>query len=462
MSPNRKNDTIAAICTPPGEGGVAIVRLSGQQAKAIGSAMFQSPRPSFAAFKPHTLHFGKVVAKDATVLDEGLCVFMPGPRSYTGEDTIEFHVHGGHAAPRGVLEEALSQGARMADKGEFTLRAFLNGRMDLTQAEAVAELIHAPSKAALHMAQAKLSGVLGGRITSLRTSLESLRQQLCMAVDFPEDEVECLAPDELITKLDAGISVLDDLLAGVERARAWREGAMAVLCGRVNAGKSSLLNALLGRQRAIVTDVPGTTRDYLEEGIDLDGLTVRIVDTAGLRTTEDDIEAAGMEMSREIAQRADLVVFVADGSRPIAKDELNAAASFGTDRTLIAINKADLEQAEPDPGETFEEHWFTTVRVSAKSGQGLEELGQAIRQSVLAGQGEPDPDEAVPNLRQAEILRKARAELLSMRQDASEGIPPDLLGVALETATTQLASLTGEITPSEVLNSIFDSFCIGK
>lgn len=463
MHASRKKDTIAAICTAIGEGGVAIVRLSGPRAKEFGRDLFMATNPSFTDFRPHVMHLGEIKAEDGTVLDQGLAVFMPGPRSYTGEDTVELHVHGGLAAPRAVLEAALAAGCRLAERGEFTQRAFLNGRLDLTQAEAVAELIHAPTKAALHLAQAKLSGALGKRIRAVREELEGLRRELCLAVDFPEDDVECMPPDALDAKLGEAMDALDALLAGVDRARAWREGAMAVLCGRVNAGKSSLLNGLLGRERAIVTDRPGTTRDYIEEPLNLDGFLVRIVDTAGLRDDSgDDVELAGMEMSRELAERADLVVFVADGSRPVSRDELDIARSLGPERTLVAVNKADLPPAEPDPAAVYEGHWFTTVRVSAASGMGMEELARAMRRAVLAGRGEPDPDEAAPNARQAEALTRARKELAAMRTDAAAGVPPDLLGPMLEAACSELAALTGEITPQQVLDSIFDSFCIGK
>jgi tRNA modification GTPase len=462
----RTTDTIAAVCTATGESGVAIVRLSGPRALEAARRLFSPANPRFTDFKPHTLHFGTFRGADGEALDEGLCAFMPGPRSYTGEDTVELHTHGGLAAPRAVLEAALDAGCRLAERGEFTLRAFLNGRLDLTQAEAVAELIHAPTKGALHLAQVKLSGALGRRIATLRAHLETLKRELCVAVDFPEDDVECLPPEVLDARLGEALDGLDALLAGVERARAWREGAMAVLCGRVNAGKSSLLNGLLGRRRAIVTDQPGTTRDYIEETLHLDGLLLRLVDTAGLREDAEEVERAGMELSRELAAQADLVVFVADGSRPVSRDELETAAACGPDRTLVVLNKADLPPADPDPAAVYEEHWFTTVRASAATGQGLDDLARAMRRAVLAGSnapGEgPDPDEVAPNERQARALKRARKDLAAMRADAAAGVPHDLLGVALDAACAELAALTGEITPQEVLDSIFDTFCIGK
>ncbi len=458
----RQNDTIAAICTPPGEGGVAIVRVSGVQAKAIATALFSSTSLKFQGFCPHTLHFGNFSDPDGIFLDQGLCVYMPKPHSYTGEDTAEFHIHGGYAAPQAVLEAVLQHGARMAERGEFTLRAFLNGRLDLTQAEAVAELIHAPTKAALHLAQAKLSGILGQRITELRRPLEELRRDLTVAVDFPEDELECLPPDIFLQKLDHALAQLDALLQSVQRARAWREGSMVVLCGPVNSGKSSLLNAFLGKERAIVSNIPGTTRDYLEENINLDGLLLRLVDTAGLRATQDSVEYAGMEMSRALAVQADMVLFVIDGSRAVEDKELETIQSMGLKNLFIVINKRDKPCAIPCPVDIFEAHGFDTLQVSASTGQGLEDLGATIRKHLLSGQGEPDPDEAAPNLRQAKILTQAKKELLGLRQDLQKGLPPDVLGVSLESACSLLASLTGEMTPEEILRQIFEDFCIGK
>ncbi|MGE4293027.1 MAG: tRNA uridine-5-carboxymethylaminomethyl(34) synthesis GTPase MnmE [Desulfovibrio sp.] len=460
-------ETIAAIATPPGAGGVAVLRVSGSQARNLGRSLFRSADPGFQDFIPRMLHFGRAVARDRRVLDEVLAVFMPGPRSYTGEDVLEIHCHGGDSAPAALLDELLGLGARLARRGEFTLRAFLNGRMDLIQAEAVAELIAAPGKAALHLAQAKLSGTLGTRIAALRQRLEGLRAQLCLAVDFPEEDLECLPPEELISVVDAVRTDVRALLAGMERARAWREGVMVVLAGRVNAGKSSLLNALLGRERAIVTDRPGTTRDYIEEHLLLDGLRIRLVDTAGLRDDSgqegvDEVEAAGMEISRELASRAELVLFVMDGSRTLPLEELETAATLTPGRTLVVLNKADRPAATPDPAAQLRRLGLAPLRVSARSGLGLEKLAETIRARCLQGSIEPDPDEAVPNARQAALLREADGELAALRRDAEQGVPYDLLGVRLETACAALAGLTGEIAPQDVLDSIFDNFCIGK
>ncbi len=387
---------------------------------------------------------------------------MPGPNSYTGEDVIEVNCHGGRAVLGAVLEEILNQGARLAERGEFTYRAFMNGRMDLTQAEAVAEMIHAPTRAAMHLAQIKLSGLLGKRISALRSRLEHLRAQLAVAVDFPDDEVECLSPEELIKTSSQVRFEIDTLLAAVDRTKAWREGALVVLTGRVNAGKSSLMNTLLGRSRAIVTDQPGTTRDYLEEPVNLDGLEIRLADTAGLRQTDDVIEAAGLEMGRELMDRADLVLLIGDGTEPLDQETLSTAKGLDAGKTLAVLNKNDLDGFDLSNGSSLIDLGFETLDISAKNGHNIDMLCARIRDRVLQGAGQPDPDELAPNTRQAKVLGEAATELLSMEQDTRAGIPYDLLSVRLETACNTLSGITGEITSNEVLNSIFDSFCIGK
>lgn len=454
--------TIAAIATPAGDGGVGIIRISGPEALEIGSSVFRSSRDSFGGFKPYRMHHGSASDARGTDIDEVLAVYMPGPGSFTGEDVVEINCHGGRAILSAVLEAVLEKGARLANAGEFTLRAFLNGRMDLTQAEAVAEMIHAPSRGAAQLAKVKLSGTLGSRIDSLRLKLEHLRAQLCVAVDFPEDELECLPLDELETGVTEASGEIRDLLSGVERTRAWREGGLAVLSGKVNAGKSSLLNALLGRNRAIVTDIPGTTRDFIEETLNLNGLQVRIVDTAGLRETSDAVERAGLEMGRDLTRQADLVLLMIDGTLPLAENDLDPELSSDKQRCLALINKSDLERAQPDPRKELEALGYETLVISAKTGTGVSELAGCIRERILAGAGEPDPDEVVPNVRQARTLESALDELQMLIDDIRLAIPYDLLGVRLEAACSLLSEITGDITPEEVLNSIFSKFCVGK
>ncbi|QGY38803.1 tRNA uridine-5-carboxymethylaminomethyl(34) synthesis GTPase MnmE [Pseudodesulfovibrio cashew] len=460
--PKLAKDTIAAIATPPGDGGVGIVRISGPNSRIIASAVFRPAASTFADFKPYRLHYGHVLDAQGRELDDVLAAFMPGPNSYTGEDVVEINCHGGRAVLAAVLEEILDRGARLAERGEFTYRAFMHGRIDLSQAEAVAEMIHAPTKAAMHLAQVKLSGVLGETIQRLRQRLEGLRAQLVVAVDFPEDELECLPPEEMVAVCSSVRGEIEGLLAAVDRTRAWREGALVVLAGRVNAGKSSLMNALLGRNRAIVTDQPGTTRDYLEESINLGGLNIRLADTAGIRQTEDAVEAAGLEMGRELMDRADLVLLLADASEPFSEDVLTTAAGLDPARTLVVLNKADLPGFAEAHGAPLADMGMEAVTVSAKTGNGVDRLCERIRDRVLGGAGQPDPDEIAPNARQAKVLAEAGEELLLLEEDAMADIPYDLLSVRLETACDSLANITGEITSNEILNTIFDGFCIGK
>ncbi len=462
LDPRRSNDTIAAIATPPGDGGIGVIRISGSRSREIAAELFRPAKPSFTEFIPYRLHYGYIVSRDDTILDDVLCAYLPGPNAYTGEDVMEISCHGGRAVLAAVLQEALDHGARLAERGEFTYRAFMNGRMDLSQAEAVAEMIHAPTKAAMQLAQVKLSGVLGAKIADLRARLEHLRAQLAVAVDFPEDEVDCLAPDALINASSAVRDEIKTLLTGMERTRAWREGALAVLAGPVNAGKSSLMNALLGRNRAIVTDQPGTTRDYLEETLNLDGLAVRLADTAGMRRTDDLIEAAGLKMGRELMDRADLILLLTDATLPVDEETLLTAASLDADKTLAVLNKSDLDDFEADNGRPLADFGMEIVTVSAKTGGNVDALCARIRERIIQGAGQPDPDEIAPNARQAAVLAEAAGELLDLERDAAAGIPYDLLGVRLETACAALSGITGEIASADVLNAIFDSFCIGK
>ncbi|WP_298067494.1 tRNA uridine-5-carboxymethylaminomethyl(34) synthesis GTPase MnmE [uncultured Mailhella sp.] len=463
----RSEDTIAAIATPPGAGGVGVIRISGPRAKEILFSLFRPASPSFRDFTPRMLHYGHALDAAGRNADDVLAAYFPGPHSFTGEDCAEIQGHGGTAVLASVLDSVLSRGARMAERGEFTRRAFLNGRMDLSQAEAVAELIAAPSPEGVRLASAKLDGLLGRRVSELRSRLEYLRQRVCLAIDFPDEEGQCLPPREFTAVTREVAEGLHRLLSGYERARAWREGALVVLAGQVNAGKSSLMNALLGRPRAIVTETPGTTRDYLEEQTILAGLPVRLVDTAGLReASEDLIEREGMRRGREMAQAADCLLLVLDGS--LAGDENARFNAFhaerelleevGPKRCLAVWNKTDKAPRPHDAADFF---GVPLLPVSAMLGAGLEALCEAIRR-VCLGADTLSEGELAPNLRQADRLRQALAALGELESAIAASVPPDLCAIHLETASALLADITGLNTTEETLNSIFASFCIGK
>jgi tRNA modification GTPase len=465
--PATDRDMIVARATPPGSGGVAVVRVSGRGCRQAAHRLFRSLRPGFADLLPYRLHHGHFLSPDGRPVDEVLAAFLPGPGSYTGEDTVEISCHGSPAVVAAVIAAFTALGARPAERGEFTRRAFLNGRLDLSQAEAVAELVAARTRTQSDMALARLDGAMGDRARALRASLEALRAGVCLAVDFPEDEVECLSREDFAAGVVEVAGRIRELITAHDRARPWREGASVVLFGRVNAGKSRLFNALLGRERAIVTRAPGTTRDYLEETLDLDGMPVRLVDTAGLREAGDEAERLGRDRGAGLAERADLALFVVDGSMalpgrtaPEGAQELALAERLGTSRVAAVVNKTDLPPGTPDPGQVLADAGFAAIRVSARTGQGLDGLVAMIRERLA--DGGPPEGATVPSLREAVALQAALAELEALSGDIAAGVPYDLLGVRLEAACTELSAITGEMAPDEVLRAVFDRFCIGK
>ena len=464
-------DTIAAVATPPGMGAIGIVRLSGPGAKDILSHIFLPLSPTFENFRPWRLHRGRVLDWNGFALDDVLAVFMPAPRTFTGEDTAEIHCHGGPVVVQAVLESVLRHGARQAHRGEFSRRAFVNGRMDLSQAEAVAELIAAPSREAMRYGMNRLEGLLGQRTRELSAKLEALRASLCLAVDFPEEETEELEPTALCASIDDVVSALQRLLSGSRRANVIQQGAQVVLAGAVNAGKSSLLNALLGRNRALVTDIPGTTRDYLEESCDLAGLPVRLIDTAGLRQGVGPVERLGVACSREKMTQADAVLLVLDGERlgedgasstfcpdPAAAEVFDAV---GTTPLLVVWNKCDVCMPAVFPPFWIGQH--PCCAVSALSGTHVDELAANLREILLSAAGKDLSDDGLaPNARQALALEAALQELQALRADVLAGQPYDCCAVRLEMACTHLGEVTGLSSPAEVLDSIFAHFCIGK
>ncbi len=471
MNIYNNNDTITAIATPLGNGGIGIVRISGTCAKALLGRVFVSMSTHFVDFRPWTLHRGHFIDSNGLMVDDVLAVYMPAPRTFTGEEVAEIHCHGGQAVLRVVIETLCEHGARMAEAGEFSRRALLNGRMDLTQAEAIAEMIAAPTREALHLSAAKLDGLLGKKIHTLTQQLEKVRIALCLAVDFPDDEVECLNPQEFATVVDNVRCTVEELLKQYERYRCWQEGINVVLTGAVNAGKSSLLNAFLGYARALVTDIPGTTRDFLEEHVTLHGLSVRMTDTAGLRPREnsdtaDHIERMGIERGQERVKNADVVLLVLDGSLGIhavdivGKDGLTLAR---TSKTIVVWNKADIASEVLLPP-----HWYDIVHdvvcVSAKQGQGLEKLETAIRNIVLGNEEhtEPQAGSIAPNIRQARILEEARQELLFLYADISNVLPYDVCAVRLDAVVALLGQITGQQSSEDILQRVFSTFCIGK
>lgn len=463
--------TIAAIATAPGAGGIGIVRISGPQAREILARMFSPLSVRFTGFRPWVLHRGRALDHEGAPLDDVLAVFMPGPRTFTGEDMAEIHCHGGPFIVQAILETALRLGARAAERGEFSRRAFVNGRMDLSQAEAVAELIAAPSREALRYSLNRLDGLLGRKVTALRRRLEELRVQMSLAVDFPDEEVECLAPEAFAAVVEEVAAAVRGLLTGQRRAQVMQQGAVVVLAGAVNAGKSSLLNALLGRNRALVTDIPGTTRDFLEESCQLDGLPVRLTDTAGLRETDESVEEMGVALSRQKVRQADAILLLVDGGRlgpagaaaDVCPDEAvrEVLEQAGDIPVLLVWNKVDL--AEPAVWPPVWGHGRPCVRISASTGHNVDTLARRLRALLLDdGSHTPPSDGLAPNARQSLVLERALHELDALLADIAAGSPYDCCSVRLDAAAALLGEVTGLDSPEEVLNRVFSSFCIGK
>ena len=456
-----KEDTIAAIATPPGEGGVAIVRVSGLDAERILKEIFRRAHGRNGALRSHTLHYGTVRDPDSgELLDQTLVVLMRKPRSYTGEDVVEVHCHGGPLVARSILELILARGARHAEPGEFTKRAFLNGRLDLAQAEAVLDLIRARTHKGMSLALEQAQGGLSKWVGEFREELLDILVQVEASIDFPEEEIEFLQRKQLVGKIEALKEKISALIASYEWGRLFRDGARVCIAGRPNVGKSSLLNALLGEERVIVTPVPGTTRDVIEESINLAGLPVALSDMAGIRETEDPIEKIGVDFSLKRLEEADATLVVLDGSQPHTPEDKSVLETVRQKRVLVAINKSDLPRA-------IDSSWIAAtagdkplVSVSAKEGEGLVELKQILRNVILSLPSEPPI--MVTNLRHKTALEKGERALAGAIQAILTGLPPELVGVELQEAKDGLEEIIGAVTNDNILERIFEKFCIGK
>jgi tRNA modification GTPase len=456
-------DTIAAIATPPGTGGIGIVRASGPGAERIALALFR-PRKPAVAFRSHRLAHGDIVCPaTGRVLDEVLAAFLRAPHSFTGEDTLEIHCHGGPLILEAVLLAVLRAGARPAEPGEFTRRAFLNGRLDLAQAEAVQEMITARSQRGLDLALAHLRGDLSRRIGELRASILDILTLLEAEIDFQEEDgVEAAPREALLDRLRDITARIEALTATYGEGRMIREGARVVIMGKANVGKSSLFNRLLGENRAIVTPLPGTTRDFIEEGASIRGIPVRYVDTAGIREAADPAEKEGIDRVWQQAAAADVVLILLDGSSPLTSEDRDIVAANRDRNVVVAVNKADLPavlDTETLPGAIAGNE---ILRVSARTGEGIAALRDAVHDTLRRAAGESRSESVLTNLRHKIALERAFASLRAAEQGLSGGLSPEFAAFDLREALGALGEVTGQAISEEVLDRIFAAFCIGK
>ena len=451
-------DTIAAVATPPGEGGVALVRLSGPDAERIGREVLVRKD---AGWESHRLYYGRVRDPDrGAVVDEVMFAFLRQPRSYTGEDTVEIHCHGGPYVVRQVLGLVLARGARHAEPGEFTKRAFLNGRLDLTQAEAVLDLIRSRTDKAAGVALGQMEGGLSQEVRALREQLVDTLVQVEAAIDFPEEEIELLQQAALAGKVAGVVDRISALIDSYEWGRLIREGVRVCIVGRPNVGKSSLMNALLGVDRAIVTATPGTTRDFIEETVNLDGLPVVLWDTAGIRGGTEGVEQIGIDVTLKRLEESEGCLLVLDGSAPLTHEDREVAQRVRERPGLVVVNKSDLGQrlTPADVSETLPH--LKQVRVSALTNQGLDELRTALRDCFLDSSKESEI--VVTNVRHKAALERARSSLSEVQRAMEQGMPPDIVAVDLQEARDDLEEIIGAVTNDDVLERIFSQFCIGK
>jgi len=452
-------DTIAAISTPPGNGGIGIIRVSGEMASSIGTALFKPVRDG--GLDSHRFYFGSVIDfQTGDVVDEAMAVIMRAPHSYTREDVLELHCHGGMLVMERVLALVLRAGARLADPGEFTRRAFLNGRIDLVQAEAIMDIIGAQTDAALQLAQRQRSGALSIRIDEVRDLLLHALALLEAYIDFPEDDIGATDIATISSLVSEARAKIDQLISGFEEGRILREGISVLIIGKPNAGKSSLLNRLLNENRAIVTHLPGTTRDIIEETINLGGLPVRLLDTAGIRHTDDVIEREGINRALEKIAQADLVLFVLDGSRSFDKEDQLIWDALQRSLVIAVINKSDIPTVldVPRPLETLPH-----LSISAESGEGVELLKDMIKSLFISKQSLDSREfVAISHVRHRDILHSTNSTLQRFVDGLCSHCNLELLSIDLRDALAAVGSVTGHVSNDDVLDVIFSSFCIGK
>lgn len=454
--------TIAAVSTAPGEGGVAVIRVSGKDAHAMLRKIFVPVGRS--GFSERRLSFGKIIdpGTEETV-DEVLCAVMSSPNTYTGEDVAEIHSHGGYVVPAKILELLTALGARVAAPGEFTQRAFLNGKMDLAQAEAVSDVIGAQTESSLRYARAQLEGSLSATVNGLKDRILDVLAEIEANLDFPEEDIDPVRKELIRNEVESVKRELEKLVESYDRGRMFRDGVAAVILGKPNVGKSSILNRLVGRERAIVSPAPGTTRDFIEEKVNVGGIPLTIADTAGIRDAEDEVEKTGVELSLAKAADAEFVLAVLDRSAELDDLDLKVVERARVKKHLVVLNKSDLERrletrklyrvVDPE----------SVVEASARNGTGMDRLGDAVFEILSGSESGLDASETVlTNLRHKNSMKRSLDHLRAFLDLLGKNEYPEILSVDLRSSMNSLGEITGEVTTEDILGRIFSRFCIGK
>ena len=456
------DDTISAIATAPGEGGIGIIRISGEKSLQVAQSIFKSKSGKMIKdYNARTLIYGTVVDNEK-VIDEVLVAYMKGPNSYTAEDVIEINCHGGFISVKKILELILSKGVRLAEAGEFTKRAFLNGRIDLSQAEAIIDVIKSKTDMAHEVAQSQLEGSLAKKIKDLRMNVTEVLAHLEVSIDFAEEDVEEITYQTLEEKALELRNEIKKLYDTAESGKILRDGLKTVIVGKPNVGKSSLLNSILGENRAIVTDIAGTTRDVIEEFVNIKGIPLKIVDTAGIRETEDVVEKIGVEKSRESFSTADLVIMVLDASRKLSEEDMEILGSLKNKKTIVLLNKMDLEpQIELEKIEEFVNS-EDIIKISALKHQGIEELQDKIEAMVYHGSVKNSSNLMITNSRHKDALFKAYESINDAISAIEQRMPYDFIEVDFKNIWDYLGYINGDTVREDLLDTIFANFCIGK
>jgi tRNA modification GTPase len=457
-------DTITAIATPVGQAGIGIIRISGSRAAQIAERIFQPKRP-VQDLQTHRLHLGHIIdPASGRVIDEVLLSLMKAPQSYTREDVVEINSHSGYLLLSRILRIVLDEGARLARPGEFTYRAFMNGRIDLTQAEAVVDLINSRSERGLELAARQIRGTLRGKIEALRQRVLDILAHVEVAVDFPEEESALLPREATLKRMEGELlQPIEKILAAHAQRKIWVDGINTVIVGRVNAGKSSLLNRLINEKRAIVTSVPGTTRDIIESTVSIEGIPLRLMDTAGFRKVKGRIERIGIRLTEQKLAEADLSLTVLDQSRPLNQDDLDLIARSDRKKGLILVNKIDLPPRVDRDVLLEAVKGRPLVRISALKGDGIDELRKAIRDLVMEGETAVTSEtHVVPNLRHKDALMEASQAFSKAMTNLREDLPLDIVAMDLTSGLEALGEIIGETPHEEILERIFSQFCLGK